>query len=338
VSTIFPRIYYFFTCSLHVQALKIVTMGQVRRQPGSALRVDLVLALWVGECVVDHEVAIARVDFLKASTTFLTLPMTRINTSEESAMRRSGNALGALCVLLFCTQFASANVIYEDTFYWVPNGAGPLSVDVVVNPVNPPENAWVKIQETVYDDTQARQILQGDLGIVVHGSPIPVDPMDLYVYSITNLNYGNGPDLGGGNGVSGYNIVNSFNVPTLGIWGPDAAANWWDTPALNLPYPANWEWDIDANMSGDDGDGVGITLGNTFDGFRYAVPAGTPHGFVPAWVHSWSGGGAQEQPASSQIDVVNGFVSGPMPEPGTFLLLSISSFLLVLRRHRRTNC
>ncbi len=234
-----------------------------------------------------------------------------------------------------CTQLASANVLYEDVFYWVPNGQGALTVDVSVNPPQPPQNAWVKIQETVYDDPQGKQVLQGALQAnAIHGSAIPAGAINLYVYSITNLTYGNGPVLGGGNGVSGHNIVNQFNVATLGIWGPNAAASWWDTPAGNTPFPANWEWDIDADMDTLDGDGSGVLQGLSYDGMMVAVPKGTPHGLLPSWVHTWSGGGALEQPNAVQIDIVNGYVSGPVPEPVTLSLLALGALLLLRRRAR----
>lgn len=230
---------------------------------------------------------------------------------------------------------ANAGVLYEDTFYWVPAGPpGSLAVTVVVNPAVPPTDAWVKIQETVYDDPQGRQVLTNNLGGgLIHGPALPAAPMNLYVYSITNLTYGNGPVMGGGNGVSGFNIVNSFNVPSLGLWGPTGAASWWDSPALNQPFPANFEWDVDANMNGFDGDGNGVLLGNTFNGFMYAVPDGTPHGFLPAWVHTWSGGGLAEQPVSFQIDITNGgFVSGPVPAPGSLVLLASAGLIAIGRR------
>jgi hypothetical protein len=252
----------------------------------------------------------------------------------RKAMRCGLTLLAATILCAVVTNPATASIIHEDTFYWVANGtAGGLGVDVFVNPPEPPVDAWVKIQETVFDDPQGKQILTDNLNTLIHGSPIPADPINLYIYSVTNLTYGNGPVIGGGNGVSGFNIVNQFATLALGIWGPNAAASWWDTPAGNSPFPANWEWDIDADMDGADGDGIGITQGQTFNGFMFAVPDGTPHGLVPAWVHTWSGGGLTEQPVSVQIDItVDGFVSGPVPEPATLLLLCIGGLVLLRRR------
>ncbi|MFO0838951.1 MAG: PEP-CTERM sorting domain-containing protein [Phycisphaerae bacterium] len=217
---------------------------------------------------------------------------------------------------------AAANILYEDVYFWTPQAPGGLAVNVVVNPPVPPLNAWVKIQETVYDDHQGRQVLQQGLGLTFHGTPIPAVPFNLYVYSVTNLTYGNGPVQGGGNGVSGFNIVNQQLVNTLGIWGPNAANSWWETPAGNVPFPNNWEWDIDGNNDTFNGDGFGVLQGQTFDSFMYAVPAGTQHGVVPAWVHTWSGGGLLQQPLSAQVDITaGGFVSGPIPEPSSILLV-----------------
>ncbi len=240
-------------------------------------------------------------------------------------------ALAVLSVAI--AEMSAANVLYEDTFYWVPIQPGSTQVGVQVNPAVPPTTAWVKIQETVYDDPQGRFVLNQSLGSTAHGSLIPSAPFELYVYSITNLTYGNGPVLNGGNGVSGFNIVNFRNVQTLGIWGPNAAISWWETPAGNTPFPGNWEWDIDANMDTLNGDGQGILMGQTFNSFMFAVPAGTQHGVVPAWVHTWSGAGLLQQPLSVQVDTtVGGFVSGPIPEPSSLALAVTGAVLLVIRR------
>jgi MYXO-CTERM domain-containing protein len=220
---------------------------------------------------------------------------------------------------------AGATVLYEDISYWLPNGV------TLINPSTPPTNAYVKIQETVYDHVQGRQILDGQFQIgAINGPAVPAVPFELYCYSITNMNYGNSPITPGGNGVSGFNIPNFAGVPQLGIWAPNAANTRWEPGAGNTPIPANWEWDIDADADTSNGDGVGILLGQTFDSFCFAVPAGTQHGFIPnAWVHSWTG----EQPGGGQIDLVYGVVSGPIPAPGALALLGLGG--LVIGRRRR---
>ena len=214
-------------------------------------------------------------------------------------------ALGAVML----AQAAGAAVIYEDITYWMPNG------QTLINPATPPINAWIKVQETVYDDVQGRAILQTLLNInAINGSAIPGVPIDLYAYSITNMNYGNGPFSGVGAGVAGFNIIDGW-VAALGTWGPNAANSRWEPNAGNSS-PFDYEWDIDANGNGLNGDGIGILLSQTFDSFLVAVPAGTPHGFLNAWAHTWTGAGALEQPASVQADTIFGLVSGPIPAPG----------------------
>jgi hypothetical protein len=236
--------------------------------------------------------------------------------------------LSLTAVIVGLTATAAANVLHEDVYYWVDDGAGGITV--VKDPADPPEDAYVKIQETVYDDTQGRQVLN-DKGAYIHGSPIPQQAMHLYVYSITNMTYDNGPFIGGGRGVSGFNITNMYNVMSLGQWGPDAANDWWDTPAGNTG-PNDWEWDIDKDKDGFDGDGDGILKGDTFDSFMYAVPEGTLHGELDAWVHTWSGGGVQEQPVAVQIDIIAGYVSGAIPEPATVALLAIGAVGFIRRK------
>ncbi len=220
---------------------------------------------------------------------------------------------------------ASANVLYEDITYWLPGG------QTLINPAVPPTNAWIKVQQTVYDDVQGRSILQALLGInAINGPAVPAVPINLYSYSITNLNYGNGPFTGVGAGVTGFNIVDGLVAP-LGIWGPNAANSRWE-PSAGNSAPTDYEWDIDADGDGLNGDGVGILLSQTFNSFLLAVPAGTPHGFLNAWAHTWTGGGALEQPNSLQADTVVGLVSGPVPAPGPAALLALGGLAASRRR------
>lgn len=242
-------------------------------------------------------------------------------------MRTSLCFVGAL-VATGVSSSVRAAVLYEDISYWLPGGS------TVINPVNPPTNAYVKIQETVYDDAQGRAILAQQLQFgLVNGNPIPAAPFELYGYSITNMSYDNGPFTGVGAGVSGFNIPNTFNASVLGIWGPNAANSRWRPAPGNQPFPANFEWDIDGNNNQSDGDGIGILLGQTHNSFYFAVPAGTQHGFIDgAWVHTWSGAGALEQPAAAQADLVFGRLSGPIPAPGAFGLLGLAGIAACRRR------
>jgi hypothetical protein len=223
-------------------------------------------------------------------------------------------------------------VLYHDTFWWMADGS-VLTAEPPVDPANP---VLVKIEEDVYDDHQGRGVLSNALGLgiappVAHGSPIPAPAFELYVYTITNLGYLPGST----NGVGGFNIQNLFNVAMLGQWAPNAAASWWNPSSLFAG--ANFEWDIDADNDWKYGDGAGIVQGQAHDSFMFAVPAGTPHGILPAHIHSWSGGGLSEQPLSMQTNIVNGFVSGPLPEPLTMLgvFLGLAGLGRYIRRRQR---
>ncbi len=220
--------------------------------------------------------------------------------------------------LLGMTSSAHGEILFEDIFFWMPDGS------TIIDPEDPPLNAFVKIQETVFDDASGRAAIQEqiDLGII-HGGLLPVFPINLYAYAITNLNYGNGPIVGGGSGITGFNIPDIFGVGGV-QWGPNAANNWWEV-APGHSGPGNFEWDIDADNDSDSGDGNGILSAQTFNSFYVAVPAGTPHGFIDgAWVHSWSGGGLLEQSTGSgQIDSVFGILSGPVPEPSSLVIASL---------------
>jgi len=250
---------------------------------------------------------------------------------------KPGKISQGLAVLVFGLLFLSANhaaatLLYEDVFYWMPDGS------TQINPATGPVDAYVKIQETVYDDVQGRALLLEQIGYgLIHGSALPAGPIDVYAYSISNLQYGNGPlnDGGSGLGISGFNIVNAAGVSVLGQWGPNAANSWWGV-APNNSGPGNIEWDIDANNNGFDGDGVGITLGQTHNSFYYAVPAGTQHGITGGhWVHSWDTSiGPEINSGAYQTDLVYGMLSLPIPEPATFSLLGVTAAAIVFLRRR----
>lgn len=233
-------------------------------------------------------------------------------------------AISSIAALAFA-QGVCAGVLYEDITYWMPNGT------TLINPAVPPTDAWIKVQETVYDDVQGRSILNALIGInAINGPGVPAAPIELYAYSITNMNYGNGPFTGAGAGITGFNIIDGMVAP-LGIWAPNAANSRWEPNAGNSS-PFDYEWDIDADGDGLNGDGQGILLSQTFNSFLLAVPAGTPHGFLNAWAHTWTGAGGLEQPASLQTDTIFGLVSGPIPAPSGLSLLGLSGFAAVRRR------
>ena len=241
-----------------------------------------------------------------------------------------GVVILAIGSLMFSAGWAGASVIYEDIFYWMPDGS------TQINPAVGPTDAWVKIQETVYDDVQGKQLLNQQIQLgLIHGSAIPAGPINVYAYSVSNLQYDNGPFTGTGLGISGFNIVNAVGVPVLGQWGPNAANDWWEV-GPNNSGPGNIEWDIDANMNSDDGDGIGILLGQTHNQFYYAVADGTQHGITGGhWVHSWDTTfGAELSSGAFQTDVVYGMLSLAIPEPSSIAMIGLVSGCAVFVRRR----
>jgi hypothetical protein len=234
--------------------------------------------------------------------------------------------LAAVAVTLGAVQTANATILFEDTMYWRPGGV------TVINPVVPPTDAFVKIQETVYDNVEGRQVLQQQLNFnLIHGNGgvIPPGNLNVYGYSITNLNYNNGAS-GAGAGVTGYHVQNLIG-PGYTMYAPsNANSNW----AENTSPPASFGWDIDANNNRLFGDGIGILLGQTHNSFYLVVPNGTVHGFVNASIHTWTGGGLLEQPNSIDVDYIFGLVSGPLPEPASIATLGFSGLIFLRRRSR----
>jgi len=246
-------------------------------------------------------------------------------------MRRGIGCAVVLTFVAFLASTASADILFEDVMYWMPDGS------TLINPPVPPTDAYVKIQETVYNDAQGRDVLTGqfDAGAIHgNGGALPGFTMNLYAYAITNLTYDDGPFTGGGAGVGGFDIPDIAGVGGI-QYAPTGANAWWE-PAPGNSGSGHYEWDIDADDDSDGGDGNGVLLGQTFNGFMIAVADGTTHGFIPnAWVHSWSGGGLLEQSTGAgQIDLVYGMVSGPLPEPATIALLALGGLALLRRRSR----
>jgi len=239
--------------------------------------------------------------------------------------RGAVRAISVAAIVLSLTSATPAAILFEDTMYWRPGGV------TVLNPAVPPTDAYVKIQETVYDDAQGRQVLSQQLALnLIHGNggAIPATPLNLYGYSITNLTYGNGPFTNSGLGVSGFDIPNPANVPFV-IYGPNFANDRWHEHAADPDF----EWQIDANGDSIDGDGIGILLGQSHNSFYFVVPGGTTHGFIPnASVNTWQNVSAE---GFMQTDFVFGFVSGPIPEPMMAGLVTIGCATALLGRRRR---
>jgi hypothetical protein len=217
--------------------------------------------------------------------------------------------------LIFCFGGpAGAALLYNDIFDWYADGT-VIQTDVL---------------------TATNAVIRGPGGTPVHGTPADdhvlvqvwekvfshddlhdwVTPgYEAYVYTIFNDAYdsGNvpynyvsqfgapGPNADTGlNGLSGFNIQNIFGVPITNQTGP---AGW----VMNaFSGVGNIEWDINT--------APGIPAGVSLNSFGFEVLAGTPHGVLPTWVHSWKRG-------PLAVNVMTGYVSGPVPEPATMLLL-----------------
>lgn len=254
-------------------------------------------------------------------------------------MTLRGRTIGALAALILMTTVTSvqADILYEDIYYWVPSGQPANGGEGAVtyrNPADAPLDAAIKIQETVYDYDQGAEYLSLLFNIAaIHGDAIPVQPFDLYVYSITNLNYDPAP-AGTGNGVSGFEIILDPSVVHMGIWAPNSANDYW-----NGAFNANLaDWDIDADQDTNFGDGFGIYPMQTFAGFMIAVPQGTIHSTdIPAQVYTYSG-----EEAGSDLDFGHllGELSGPgpvIPEPATMVLLGLGMGGLLIQGRRRAS-
>jgi len=175
----------------------------------------------------------------------------------------------------------------EDTHY--PNNLGQLTVKiyrcVTVTPIKTDTFDWtapnngttghVEIVEMMLNETDTTALYDA---MGVSG----VTGEEAFVYQVTNVSW---VPIVGVNGFSGFNIVNQFDVDTVGnAFGPpgwEAFAGYSGTNTL--PNPDNFEWDIK------DSAGNGLLVGQT-GLFGYTVAAGkyidvsygTGH-----WMHSW---------------------------------------------------
>ena len=258
-------------------------------------------------------------------------------------------ALVALATLLLAAPL-QATLLYSDLFEYYDDGTiirhdfTGGTVTTLRGPGGP----------TINGTPTGGLILKIEEDVVVYdpvSHPFVTPGQDRYVYTISNLGYdsgnvpltwGNTPGVGV-NGVSGFNIVNAFAVPTGLMGGPSdpVTGNPWVINGFS--GAGNWEWDIRPNPPDQfGGEGVGSPVGPPSDvtqnGFWFEVASGTPHGIVPMWVHSWnayasSPGGPID--STFQVNIWDLLVSGPTPEPGTLGLLVVGAALMGWRRRRQ---
>ncbi len=200
------------------------------------------------------------------------------------------------------------------------------------------------------------------------GAIAPVMNAEAFIYQIKNINYfnGNGPPPAqlppfsftspvppgpGTNDLSGINIQDTGNA--LGITAPAPGSQFmfssnlvagaildmtpgsagvpasqdWDFNAFS--GPGNFEWDIDT-------EGVGATIALGPVVFGFAMPGTWLDGVNQGYVHSWSAAAVGAAPVQVNITPGAPGFSGPVvPEPGTWLMISVGGLLWAHAARRR---
>ena len=224
------------------------------------------------------------------------------------------------------------SVLYSDEFKYFDDGEIVVTDninggDTTIRAANPGFSSIHGTPTGVLALKIQEDVIQWDA--TVH--PFVTPGMDRYVYTISNLGFDSGnvplayahsPGLGV-NGVSGFNIVNQYNVTTTAMGTPNdpVTGNAWVMNGFSAG--PRWEWDIRPNPPDPlGGHGVGSPVGPPSDvvqnGFWFEVASGTPHGIVPMWVHSWD-------QSATQVNIWDLVVSAPIPEPASLGLLGLIS-------------
>lgn len=220
-------------------------------------------------------------------------------------MRRAFVFIGALSALMSA---AYANIIHEDNVYWL-SGVGSTGKTYLVNPDTATLNAnlnllTVKVEETVYDLDQSA-LLQKAIGIT------PPFPGYLYTYTVANLHL---TDAAGAllpiadfAAFWGAGLTNAHGVvaPTAGAWVPLATGfPAWSAAAAPFEVP------------------VGSAVGGL-----WAFSPSNQDAIIPAAVSIVD--------ANGNVTIIDGFTTGPVPEPGTIAALATGFVgLLGLRRRK----
>jgi hypothetical protein len=200
-------------------------------------------------------------------------------------------------------------------------------------------------------------------GMTVGSAIVPINNAELFVYQLTNVNYGAGNGVAapfsftngvGTNDLSGINISDiygalniaspvtgsqfmfSHNIPNGSILDltPTAAgigaSQDWDFNAYS--GAGNFEWDIQETNAVLNG--VGGVIGLPPLVFGYAMPGVWFDGVGDGWVHSWNAPGGGVVPTQVNLAAgIGGFSSPMIPTPATLLLL-IGGGVVASRRSR----